>query len=175
LLCYLHIVHIVGVDVWKILCNIKDHLSCLMYDTIWAPPTIDPAADFISGDVMVAGHYCTCCCWWSVNMWLSLLFKMFLSQHQGRWLTGVEPPLGPQKVLGSNFKPRGVQVKFLLALCHWAWLAGAANGLSGRVCCCTSETEKEKTQSFLRGELPLLLGAFSFCHYCFIIASLLHW
>jgi hypothetical protein len=27
-------------------------------------------------------------------------------------------PSGPQKVLGSNFKPRGVQVKFLLPLCH---------------------------------------------------------
>jgi hypothetical protein len=34
--------------------------------------------------------------------------------------------------------------------------------------------KKKKTQSFLHGELPLLLGAFSFCYYCFIIIFLLH-
>ncbi len=35
--------------------------------------------------------------------------------------------------------------------------------------------KKKKLNLFLHAELPLLLGAFSFCYYCFIIASLLHW
>jgi len=55
-------------------------------------------------------------------------------QIQDWWLDSIIPSgtLLPQKVLGSKFKPSGVQMKFLLALCRWlvrsglllCWLGG---------------------------------------------------
>ncbi len=81
-------------------------------------------------------------------------------------------PSGTIKGPGFKFQTHWAAGEILAGPLPLSLTCGGANCLSGQVCCCASE--KEKTQSFLHRELPLLLGAFSFCHYCFIIASLLH-
>ncbi len=84
-------------------------------------------------------------------------------------------PSGTTKRTGFKLQTQWGAGEILAGPLPLSLTCGGANCLSGRVCCCASETEKEKTQSFLHGELPLLLGAFSFCYYCFIIIFLLHW
>ncbi len=52
--------------------------------------------------------------------------------------------MGPQKVMGSKFKPSGgLQVKHLEAQSQWTYLISSANNLSGEVGCCVAPTNHE--------------------------------
>ncbi len=72
--------------------------------------------------------------WILSNLWWPKKWKTTLYRW---WLTGYSPFWDPRtlkKVL--DLKPSGVEVKLMLALCHWASSLEVANCLFGWVCCC---------------------------------------